>query len=302
MIQLWRKTIELLRKNPVLWLPYLAAELMAIGLWCLWGVVRTSIFHWFTTRHSVLGGDVPASSTDYSAPTRVFQVSLPIGFVTVFTIVCLFVVALMTTASMVDAINSEQKIDVRGILAGFSQRWGKILLFSFICLVTFGACVAGGGGLFTFVLYRVDRAELLTSHISTFGIVPILVGCATWVLMPMAIGRLRDDKAAPVPSKTRNLGAMTAIVATEATALLGVILWKAEASVQLDTRFEWSMLGAFNSVVANAPDVLLFVVIALLAAEHSHEVEGGGGSKVRALLQTAMPMHFRETKDSNSGY
>jgi hypothetical protein len=298
MIRLWRKTIELLRKNPALWLPYLVAELMAIGLWRLWGVVRTSIFHWFTTRHSVLGGELPVPSTDYSAPTKASFVTLPIGFVVVFAVVCLFVVALMTTAWMVDAINREQKTDVRGILAGVLQRWKRILLFTLLSLVAFGASMGGVGALLFFVLYLAHRPDLRTSHLSALGMSPVFVGCATWVLVPMAIRLLRADKTIVVAFRARNIGAITAILAVVAGALLDFFLWKAEGRVQLDMQFERWMLAAFNSVVANAPDVVLFVGIALLAADYSHEMDGGGVSKVRALLQAAMPMHFRETNNS----
>lgn len=296
MICLLRKSIELLRDAPVLWLPYLVAELMSIGLWRLWGVVRTSIFHWFTMHQSVLGGETPVPSTDYSALANASLVAIPIGFVTVFAIAFLFVVAFMTTERMVDAINRKQKMDARGILAGLAQRWGRILLFSLLCLTTFGFFAVGAAALLLLILRLAHRPFLPVPPIFELGLLPIFVGCATWVLMPMAIRLLRADKTV-VPSRTRNFGAATAALVVEAGALLGEILSKAEETVQLETQLEWSMLRTFNAVVANAPDVLLFVVVALLAADYSLGTEGAGRPKVRALLRTLMPLHYREMKD-----
>lgn len=297
MIPLLRKSIELLSENPVLWLPYLIADLLAVFLWRIWGVVRTSIFHWFTTRQSVLGGDVSVPSTDYSALARASQVAIPIGFVTVFVIVCVFVIAFMATAEMLHAINREEKIDAWGFLARLAQRWGKLLVFSLKCLAVFGAFLVGVGALLSFILFRFHVTNLRTSNIFEFGLSAVCAGCGTWVLTPIAIRLLRGDGKALIPFQVRNYGAITAILSVEAGALLGVLLSKAEARVQLDSQFEWSLLAAFNSVVANAPVALLFVAIALLAANVLDELESGGRSMVHSLLQTVMPMHFQETSD-----
>jgi len=208
------------------------------------------------------------------------------------------VLALVATAGMGDAIGHEQKIDGSEILAGLRLRWTRILLFSLVSLVTFGAFMGGGGALLFLILRRLHRQELLTSSFSALGMITITVGCAVWLLMPMAIRLLRADRTVPIPYRTRNLGTFLAIVACEASAVVGMTLQRAEASVQLDTQFEWLVLRAFNSVVANAPDVLLFVAIALLSQQSYEMAENGGGSRVRALFQTAMPMHFREKKET----
>lgn len=297
MIPLLRKSVELLRENPILWLPYLIAELSAIGIWRLRGMAQKSIFHWFMTQYSVLGGEVPVAPTDHDALAKAGLTYTPVGLASIFTVVCLFVVAFMVTAKMMDAVGQEQKIQVKEILAGLGLRWGSIFLFSFVCLVTFAVFAGGAAALLVLVLYRAHHLDLRNSPIFTFGMLPILMGCATWLLMPKAIRLLCADRTVLIPSEAKKRGAITAFIAVEAGELLGVILSKAEAPVQLSTQLGWSLLAAFNSIVANAPDVLLFIAIALLATENSEEAASSQGSGIRPILETLMPLHIRETKE-----
>ena len=297
MIQLLRKSIELLRENPILWLPFLIADLLTIGLWRLWGIVRRVIFHWFTTRHSVLGGEVPVPSTDHSALTNASLANLPIGLAAVIAVVCLFVAALSVTATMVDVIGREQNLNAKEVLAGVIARWRKILLLGVTFLVLIAAFAAAVLAPVFFVLYRVHRPDLLTSPLLAPVAMFVVVGCSVWLIMPATIRLICADREVLDPSRTRVRGAIMAIIASEAGALLGLILSKAETAMRLETQLGWSVLSAFNSVVANAPDVLLFITLALLAAESSRAIEDGKRSRVRELLQALMPMDFRQTKE-----
>jgi hypothetical protein len=76
-----------------------------------------------------------------------------------------------------------------------------------------------------------------------------------------------------------------------------MVLQKAEARIMLDSRWELTVLSALNSILANAPDVLLFIALALLASENWEEVEKDRGSKVRELFQILMPLHLRQNRE-----
>lgn len=302
MIQLLRKSIDLLRWNPILWMPYLVAQLLAIGLWKIWGILRTDIFQWFTTSHSVLGGTVP--DMDHSALASASLVAIPIGLATVFAIVCFFVCALMTTAGIVEAISQEQKVDVRQILVGLVPRWRRGLLFSVVVLLVSGACLAVVVASDFFILYFLHgpdylqyRPDLSAASISTFGFTTLWMGCTGWLLMPMAIRLLRLDRTVQVSSRTRNLGTAVVVLVAVAGVALGLILHRAERPIFLDTQWEFTALGIFNSIVANAPDALLFVALALLAREHSEAVGNGQGILFGRFKKTLMPLHFPEEKD-----
>jgi len=91
-------------------LPYLVAELLSIGLWQLRGQAQKSIIHWFTTGHSVLGGNISMPLHDNAALPR--GLSLPPYWIyTIVTVVCLFVAALVATAAMVAANRTEGRLD-----------------------------------------------------------------------------------------------------------------------------------------------------------------------------------------------
>jgi hypothetical protein len=297
MKKLWRKTAELFRMHPVLWTPYVAAELLAICLWRLRGVAEKGIFRWFLTRHSVLGGDIAVPNTDHAALARASIAYAPIGLATIFVVVFVFVVALVVTASLVDAIGREQTPDLRELLAGLVPRWRRILLFSLVFLVAFGVFAAGAAGILFCLLYAVHRPDLLTSAIWPPAFLLVSVGCPAWLLMPAAIRLLRADKTMVVSVQARNWGTIIAILATEAGVGLGMVLQKAEARIMLDSRWELTVLSALNSILANAPDVLLFIALALLASENWEEVEKDRGSKVRELFQILMPLHLRQNRE-----
>jgi hypothetical protein len=58
------------------------------------------------------------------------------------------------------------------------------------------------------------------------------------------------------------------------------------------SQWEITALHVFNSVIANAPDVVLFVGLALLAIGLSQENDTKEGFKIDGLLWRLMPLHF----------
>src|SRR4051812_24582450 len=128
MLRLCRGVAQLLRKHPILWLPYIAADLLAICLWRLRGVAERGIFHWFTTGRSALGGDIALPRHDSMAKASLAYA--PIAITTITAVVWLFVAALFATGAMVDSIEREQRPDARELLSGLAAHWRRILLFA----------------------------------------------------------------------------------------------------------------------------------------------------------------------------
>jgi hypothetical protein len=270
-------------------LPYIAAQLIAICLWRLRGLAEKGLIRWFTTGHSVLGGENALPRSDYAAYTRASIAYLPIGIATIVVVVCLFVAALVVTAAMMDSIEQEQWPDARKIRADLAAHWRRILLFALRLLVTFGAFAAGTALPLVFWAYRLD---LLTSFWVLAGYLLVAVGCTAWLVMPAAMRLLRRTAAVQVPAQIRNRGTILTILAAEAGAALGFFVPKMEALMILNSRWEITALSVFNSVLANAPDALLFVALTLLATEFMRESDGMKGSRLRELLPLLMPLHF----------
>src|SRR3569833_1560817 len=141
------KMAELLRKHPTLWLPYVAADFLAICLWRLRGVAERGIFRWFTTGHSVLGGEVPLPPHDSAALAKASIAYAPIGIISIIAVVWLFVAALVATSFIVDTIRREQSLDKAEILGHVAAHWRPIIFFSLRFLITIGVFVGATTGL-----------------------------------------------------------------------------------------------------------------------------------------------------------
>ena len=285
--------------HPILWLPYLAANLLAICLWQLRGLAEKAIFHWFTTghSHSVLGGDIAFLRVDSATLARASIAYAPIGIATIIAVVCLFVAALLATADIVDSIEREQRPDAKEILSKLAAHWRRILLFALRFLITVGVFFAGTMLLSYYLLSLAHRQEFLTSFWLLAGVILIGVGCTAWLLMPAAIRLLGGGATVLVSTQIRIRGTILAILATEAGAAIGFFVPKLEASMLLNSQWEITALSAFNSVIANAPDALLFIALALLAAELSREDDSNKVSKIRELLPLLMPLHFGKSEE-----
>jgi uncharacterized membrane protein len=181
------------------------------------------------------------------------------------------------------------------ILAILVARWRRILLFALRFLITVGVLFGGTVGLSYYFLSLAHRQELITSFWFLAGGMLIGVGCTGWLVVPAAI-RLVGGATALVSVQTRNQGTILAVLAAEAGAALGFFVPKLEASMLLNWRWENNVLSVFNSIIANAPDELLFIALALLAADLSPEVDDKKDSKIRELLPVLMPMHLGKSE------
>ncbi len=291
------KMAELLRKHPILWLPYFAADLLAICLWRLRGVAERGIFRWFTTRRSVLGGDIALPRHDSATLAKASIAYAPIGIITIVAVVWLFAAALVATADIVDAIRGEQRgLDKTEILAHVAAHWRRILLFSLRFLITIGVFVAGTTGLSYYLLFLTHRQDLLTSFWFLTAQILVGVGCTAWLVMPATI-RLLEGAAVLVPPQTKRQGTILAMLAAATGSAIGYFLPKLESSMLLSSRWETTAFSFFGSVIANAPDALLFIALALLATELPSESVGENGSKIRELLLRLMPLHFGKSEE-----
>src|SRR6476619_177414 len=132
MLEVWRKTLELLRSHPILWLPYIFAELLATFLWRIRTAVAKEVFEWFTTtRTASVFGIVRTPNLDYRDRIHAAAVYAPVGFAAAFICVCLLIFALVVTSRLLALILFEQEPDLKAALQSATVRWRAILWFSF---------------------------------------------------------------------------------------------------------------------------------------------------------------------------
>jgi hypothetical protein len=227
---------DLVKRHPALFLPYVAADLLAICIWRLRGLAEKGIFQWFTTKHSVLGGPVSSTRLDPDTFAKAAIAYTPIGIGSIIAVVWLFVAALVWTAVMVDVFENEQRPDARDILTRVVARWRTILLFALRFLLTFGVFSAVTGGLTYSLLFLVHRQEFLTSYWLVAGMMVLPVGGAAWLVMPAALRLLGEDASATVATKTKLQGTILALAAMEAGVALGFLLSNLEGPMLINSQ------------------------------------------------------------------
>ncbi|HTW78287.1 MAG TPA: hypothetical protein VME23_01965 [Terracidiphilus sp.] len=291
MRELWRKSFELFRSHLVLWVPCVCAGLLTLALGRLEKAAVLKIVHSLMTRHTVLGGDV--TSADPNEFERLALVVLkPVGLCKDFLEVCFYVVALAMTAKLVGMIFEGKKPDILAALKEIAPEWRGILMFSLKYLVALGVTGAVMILITSSALVSQRLLEIVASKAFVYPVGLALEAGVAWVLMPAAMRLLQTPNVAQVSVQCRRLGTVFAVLTSAAALGLEYIVGSVEAKVVLDNQWELTAVSALNSIVVNAPEVLLFIALAWLAVQHFPEVETTNGSRLREFWRGLMPLHF----------
>ena len=225
---------------------------------------------------------MPASDLS-QAQHHALMVTIPLGLCKQVLEVSFFVVALAMTAKLVGMILEEQTPDLNVALRGIAPGWRRILLFSLKYMVAFGAMatimilpISSGQ-----ISYRL--LEIAASKAFVYSVTLVLTGGVAWLLIPAAIRLLQAPDVAPVPVECRRLGTIFIVLTSAAALALENIVGWAEATVMLDNQWELTVVSALNSIVVNAPEVLLFVALALMARQGVSEMETLSSAEAEGL-------------------
>jgi hypothetical protein len=96
-------------------------------------------------------------------------------------------------------------------------------------------------------------------------------GCLAWLLVPAAIRLLRPQGNPTISAQDRNIGVVFAVSASAGSLALEYLVGKAETIVMLDKLWEGEAIAVVNTIIINAPQVFLFIALALLAIQESGE-------------------------------
>jgi hypothetical protein len=201
---------------------------------------------------------------------QMMMVMIPQGTLKQFLEICLFVVALATTKSLVKMILDAQRPDMIAAVKGLVPKYREILLFS----LKYMAVMAFFGGvllLASYVLTPEHFKEIAVSKIflSAYGLVA--EGCLAWLLVPSAIRLLRQPGSYAVSMQDRQTGTIFAVAASAVSFGLEYLVGKAESMLILDNQWESDAIAAANSVIVNTPQILLFIALALMAIQTLEE-------------------------------
>jgi len=262
-----------------LWVPCSIAGILMLGL----GKLESAEIHWlvriFATKHSVLGGEVP--STDFAlAQHRAMMVIYPSSLLKYVLEVCIFVVALAATKNLVHMLLNEQTPDMIDAVRRILPRSREVLLLT----VEYIAVLAIFGGVLIVIgsspltSKRIHEIVLSKPFIYVFGLVGN--GCLAWLLVPGAIRLLQPQGTPMISTEGRRLGTAFAVGTSASAMALEYVVSKAESGLIFEKLWESGAIAVVNTVIVNAPQVLLFIALTLLALQSTAEQKSATESAI----------------------
>lgn len=280
MRELWLNTWRLAGGYPVLWLPYVCAELISVCVWRVRGVAEQAILHHFMVVTSVLGGTV-GTHPDPGAFSKASLAYLPVGFVAVMSVVFIFVIAFVVTAKIVEEALRGNSRRLGGTLSEAIRPWDRILVFGFKLLILctgFMLPIA-----FLIVLYAPREYDAYSTSLRTI-LVAFMSTCVAWTVLPSAVKIVRDSDTASISKEARNFAALVAGAASISGVLLAVFASRLERGISYTAQWQGATVSALNSILANAPDVVLFIAVGVIAYRRPDPLE------VNPLLEQDQPV------------
>ncbi len=302
MQKLWRKTLELLRKYPILWVPYVCADLLTSCIAGLRHLGTKAVFRWIITKHlhSVLGGDATTTNLDHAAIVKTELLSAPLQWLTTYVNACIYVVALVLTTALVAIILRGEKPDLAAALPALRTYPRRILLFALILLALTMVLTAFIGLPLSYVLnVKYLKSQILIS-VAIVGIELLGMLCSAWIMAPIAVALIRPKDTIAVSAEPKRLARDFAILSGAATIalsqLLSLLIVKLVAASHLVAHV-LPVIWSLNSLIVNSPFILLFIALALIAAEDSLEIQSDRTPKTRKLFEALMPLHFGQGRE-----
>jgi len=263
MKELFRKSFDLVRGDPILWAPSVIAALITVSLDRL---EKTGV-HWFIRhfayQHSVLGGSVPVSPSEWQH--LAMMTIIPLGFLKHFLTVTTFVFTFVVTALMVRSTLDAKRPEIRAILRETGDDWRKILVFSVLCMVCLGASVGISRYLLILLSENLHPEAVVGPHILTYTFGLVVEFAAAWLLMPRAMRLLQQSSSFSIDSGGRTTGALIVILTGAIGLLIARALGGTESAIALQGQIAQIILLVLNAIVESLPQAFMFVALALIA-------------------------------------
>ena len=263
MKELWRRTVELIRRYPVLWLPAIWAGCLSYGWAHLRLILLHDVFPAVMKQQSVLGGSVSDTS-----PGRVgafFLLSVVNTNILQYADVCGYVVALLMIAKMLGRLTANEPSGAPYADISIASRWEGVL---WIALVTYVVALGMGAVAMWPVAYyagSVHHPSIASRpYVVTLAILPLYAVLAYFVT-PMALRLLARSGKNAIGYEERSLGRLSSLLACAAIATLSFIQLSTPKPFGLNA-LETALIGLFWAVLISLPYTPLFIAVSLLGA------------------------------------
>jgi hypothetical protein len=266
MRKLWRKTVEMFWEHPVLWMPYIVAELFTVASTLISGWTSRSIASSLMTHRSVLGGQT--ASYDPSMAHKALLYTIPIAVSARFFNLCVMTVAFILIARASRAVDIGNSPQFASRLNSLIHRPWQALRFS----VAFGILMAAAGSFGTiptllFMLPRFPRSafEPLSWCFITSGVVAV-----SFLLAPMAMRLIPETQEATLDRTQLRTARVLSMVAAASSTIIGLSYNSVRQGMHAHSAFEAHAVGAIATLILDAPLLLLYISLGLLTNSVTH--------------------------------
>lgn len=268
MRELWRGSLELLRRHPVLLLPLACASLSSYSLTSLRKFLWHRIVASLTTSHSVLGGTVPVYDPDYRLIHKAAAISAPIGYSINFAIACGYTLAFFCSAMLVSSTLTDARCDSGGVLKSVRARWKPILIFTLKLFILAELAVPIITIAMLKLLDAAHRRGLLGSQLANVESI-LAYSLMAWLLIPSAIRLVAKNPKISVPPNLKRTAFYTAVLAEAASLAINLLLPAAATAIARSfgpDEWLWQfVLWPAATIAGDLPLAFLWATLALVA-------------------------------------
>lgn len=297
MKELLRKSIQLLRSHPLLWAPYVVAELIVDGISRLRHLADARILLWESSRQieSVFGGNFSPRAFDTNAIEVVYRLRTSLAWAADYAERCIFTAAMVFTMTMVSALVRKEQPVIATATARLRQYPKRILLYSAQAWLLSAILFV----LIEWPIYLPGFRSAMTGHASDIlsRFLDLIGGlCFAWFMAPIAVRLLRPVAEPDSTRDEKRLSRAAFLLTAVAYVVLIAILNPLVMKLNLSSAGEINAAFRLAALIANSPYVVLYVAFSLIADARLRAEVASGPSwtpKLRGLLRSVMPLHFQ---------
>jgi hypothetical protein len=276
MKELLRSSAVLLRDHPVLWVPYLAIQLLQYLLNIGSPYAEHKVLYWCLHTHSALGGEsLWADPNSFTVRWR-FLFLFPFEPGQHYLDLCLMAACMVGTTVWARSILEGKSARLTEMLSRLRNDAGRILWFAFKVSMTALLLVGVPGVLLTslesairwpdWVLVKAAIFhDLIHSEIGLYAI-----GCGfflllAWCISPWAMNLLRETKLDKTQAALKRTGRWFAMAVAILETLCSFGVQRFEHTHIYSSVADHYLIGAVGTIVTDLPLLFLYVLFALLA-------------------------------------
>jgi hypothetical protein len=301
---LWGKTAKLLLRYPILWLPYVCADLLNRSFELVRRAASTQVLYWLSIESSVLGG-TPSHLSSEVVLARAFWISGVMEWSLRYLTIYLDTAALVATAVLVTMIARGEQLRFRAVLAELWKYPNRILAYSFklyLLVLLFAIFVSVPALRLLHLITDLNRTagwSRAASFALTQGQSLVSLILFAWIMTPIKIRLMRAPGAEPPSYDEKRLGRYFMILTGFGAFALSASLFPLLFKLVAFRPFPDQVYAMLVSLVLSCPFIVLGAIgVALIADGGDWNLgEPSAHRRWSQLVGVLMPLHFDEGEE-----